>query len=580
MHSQNTSFGGHETTGKRSASSIWRLRPETSFPRQAPILDLQATAHGANGSSLAIEQLDSDSLSKAADYRSFLPQARNLPFVSAKTKIGSPSASKKSAAKRKAGDVEEVGADIGQGANISPPAKKKQAVKKSSNESQKAAKRAPKKVRQPKDQLAGDQTEAGQSSVISGSLMSKAPTARQRTGNSSLSTKNKAKSTPTRKTAPKKNTGKKEAQQKESLEETPAQIVLPQKEMPKPAEVQTKLTPATRGRGRPRKVAPASGREPPKAVSGNRAASISTNNLPRESAPRSNCQEHTHYSQNECSNTAKPPDDITISLESRVRHINPSYITHRSLLSLSTASLLASLHKQLSSTSDRNSIRSFLQYPLTSFITSSYNSTSSTMSAIATLSHIRSAASSPVPFSGKTAPEHPLPVLSKRSTSSASSDEGWVCRANGQCDLFPKMDLSQVTVLCIQPDVRLFQRIERQPAGKPDHIIAWAESKGAGIIVWSTFASKIRRPSPETPPARKTMLRCTVPTKHNVNFALRTRTLRAINKACLNPSASLSDLGAVKVKQVQNELREAEWHIFPQCSPGNRLRLKRFSPKA
>ncbi|KAJ3493835.1 hypothetical protein NLG97_g4478 [Lecanicillium saksenae] len=204
------------------------------------------------------------------------------------------------------------------------------------------------------------------------------------------------------------------------------------------------------------------------------------------------------------------------------------------------------------------------------------------MSATTALSHVRSRAPSPACFSSDTKGEDLLLASKQCSTISAHSDEGWVCRTNGQCDLFPKLDLSRVQVLCISPSKRLFRIIERQPSGKPDHIITWGESKGVGLVVWSTFATKLNRRNAEAPPTRKTTIHCTRPTKLNVNFGLRSRAFMAISEACLNPSDRILNLGAVTVRQVRWDWREAEWHIFPPASRkrGVTVKLNRTIPKA
>ncbi|OAR00206.1 hypothetical protein LLEC1_01182 [Akanthomyces lecanii] len=70
-------------------------------------------------------------------------------------------------------------------------------------------------------------------------------------------------------------------------------------------------------------------------------------------------------------------------------------------------------------------------------------------------------------------------------------DEGWACRADGRCDFFPYMDLSQVHVLLSTPDYRLFKLTQRQPDWRPDHVLYWGEAKGCGVTIWSEPTDKI-----------------------------------------------------------------------------------------
>lgn len=142
-----------------------------------------------------------------------------------------------------------------------------------------------------------------------------------------------------------------------------------------------------------------------------------------------------------------------------------------------------------------------------------------------------------------------------------SIDEGWACRVNGQCDLFPDMDLAQVKVLRLAPDFRLFRTMQRQPPGKPDHILTWGETKGTGIVVWSEFAAKARRSGPDAAQCTNRTGLVTVPNKRNIGHGLRTRILGSIRKSCHKPSQRLQALGFTSMTHMKNSCRETIWQV-------------------
>ncbi|TQV98095.1 Peptidase S33, tripeptidyl-peptidase [Cordyceps javanica] len=144
----------------------------------------------------------------------------------------------------------------------------------------------------------------------------------------------------------------------------------------------------------------------------------------------------------------------------------------------------------------------------------------------------------------------PLENLAETATSMHPTDQGWACRADGQCDLFPDMDLSQVKVIHMKRRSRLFQVIHRQPSNKPDHILMWGEVKGCGIVVWSSFAAKVLRPDKGAPPSPKTKRRFILPVKGNINATLRARILHTMKQECCKSSGKLNALGFTKVTEL------------------------------
>ncbi|KAJ3493839.1 hypothetical protein NLG97_g4477 [Lecanicillium saksenae] len=276
--SQQTYHDGQDITKTNSVVPFWQIQADTPLQGPVSVLDLHTTAHPTNNStlegSLPVEQLDDNTLSKAADYRAFLPQARSLPFIPTNAKVGSASAGTKSTAKRKS-------VQVGENAKTSP-SKRKQPTKKKVPENKKTVKPQPKARRQPKGQLISDQTEARQSSVASQNPVPKGSAAKQGPSDSNPGVKLLSKKNPPKQFATVQKAGEEEAS---PVDETPATKALPKKKTPKSASVQ-KPTPAKPGKGRPRKGITANDLEPSKTVTGNSAANMIDDSPPNKATPQ------------------------------------------------------------------------------------------------------------------------------------------------------------------------------------------------------------------------------------------------------------------------------------------------------
>lgn len=141
------------------------------------------------------------------------------------------------------------------------------------------------------------------------------------------------------------------------------------------------------------------------------------------------------------------------------------------------------------------------------------------------------------------------------------TSNAWACGRDGQCEIFPHMDINSIEVVVLEPTYRLFRYIQRQPAGRPDHIITWGESRGSGLVVWSSYGAKRFRSRSATLPRRKTKMRFIVPTARNINIALRDRVAHSIDAVIAKPPKRLRSLGYVRVRKVRDDCNEAMWHI-------------------
>lgn len=147
-YSRNRTGRGLNVANNSNGSSSWEFLSDRNLARPQPVLDLQRSTRRDNGStrsSLAVEQLDADALSKASDFRHFMPQARRLPFTQTKRKI------EESNTKRKAQSSPNLGAEIGKDTTGSPPTKKKRNGE-NVTEAQTKAKCHPQKAQRSKNQ--------------------------------------------------------------------------------------------------------------------------------------------------------------------------------------------------------------------------------------------------------------------------------------------------------------------------------------------------------------------------------------------------------------------------------------------
>lgn len=129
---------------------------DTTSERSNLALGLHPNPHSGNediSSSLAVEQLDADSLSKASDFRHFMPEARRLPFN--KAKAGESKTNAKSTAKRKPRSDAEVGIQIEKTTDNGPAIKRKRISNKKAATAQTAAKSQPQRAQRSKSRATG-----------------------------------------------------------------------------------------------------------------------------------------------------------------------------------------------------------------------------------------------------------------------------------------------------------------------------------------------------------------------------------------------------------------------------------------
>lgn len=147
-------------------------------------------------------------------------------------------------------------------------------------------------------------------------------------------------------------------------------------------------------------------------------------------------------------------------------------------------------------------------------------------------------------------------------------DDGWACRADGRCDFFPYMDLSQVQVLHSTPDYRLFKLTQREPAWRPDHVLLWGEAKGCVVSIWSEFVPKVNRhPGIEEARRAKNGLRFIVPNEKNVNLDLRTEMIEYVARVCFRPTDKILALGLTNLGAPHAKGNEVSWQIRPVRPP-------------
>lgn len=176
----------------------------------------------------------------------------------------------------------------------------------------------------------------------------------------------------------------------------------------------------------------------------------------------------------------------------------------------------------------------------------------------------------------------PKPSMSPMPSSPGPDEEsGWACGRDGRCALLPGIDLKKVEVVRLDAEHRLFRLEQPQPGKTPNHILTWGETRGAGLIVWSSFASKCvraarrRRSSTSSSSSsgsdrartlRSRNIRVVVPTAANIDPMPRRRIERCLDNAVRVCPAKLRRLGYTRVVKARDELAEMEWHVVYEAA--------------
>lgn len=206
----------HSGPHSRSAP-VWALNGaktnDDSFPRPFSLdtasersnlaLDLHPNPHSGNedtSSSLLVEQLDADSLSKASDFRHFMPQARRLPFK--KAKAGESKAKAKATAKRKPHSDAEVGIQVEKTTDVGSAIKKKRITNKKAAIDQTTAKSQTQRAQRSKSRATGGRkAEPGKGAAAVIKATQQISSAKQVSKSSAPRTRASAKILPPEKTA-------------------------------------------------------------------------------------------------------------------------------------------------------------------------------------------------------------------------------------------------------------------------------------------------------------------------------------------------------------------------------------------
>lgn len=198
------------------SSFPWRFLSSATSERPVSTPGLHTTPYGDNEgmrSGLAVEQLDTDALSKASDFRHFMPQARRLPFAKSNTEIVKTST--KSAAKRKPRDGSGSGTQVERDRDVGPAIKKKRVTNKKTAKVRTEIKIQSQKAQQFKSRATGGRkAEPGEDTAAATKATQQIPPAKQISKTSAPRTRSLAKILPSEKTANEKHVEKRLPEQR------------------------------------------------------------------------------------------------------------------------------------------------------------------------------------------------------------------------------------------------------------------------------------------------------------------------------------------------------------------------------
>ncbi|OAA70322.1 hypothetical protein ISF_02296 [Cordyceps fumosorosea ARSEF 2679] len=121
-------------------------------------------------------------------------------------------------------------------------------------------------------------------------------------------------------------------------------------------------------------------------------------------------------------------------------------------------------------------------------------------------------------------------------------DDGWACGPDGRCELFADMDPSQIQVVQVTPEDRVFQAVQRRPGGQADHILRWCEKKDVGVFVSACPA---------------------LPGQANIDGGLSARYFNMLQAACARESGRFQALGYTSITAQSDGTQEFRWFILP-----------------